>query len=74
MKTLPLLLLTTIFSSLLFLACSKNDSSTTKGKAKMQVYLTDGPGDYEAVYIDVQDIWIMDGRACLMCMQVFMIY
>jgi hypothetical protein len=58
MKTLPLLLLTTIFSSLLFLACSKNDSSTTKGKAKMQVYLTDGPGDYEAVYIDVQDIRI----------------
>jgi hypothetical protein len=57
-KTLALLLLTTISSSLLFFACSKKDSAATDGKAKMQVYLTDGPGDYEAVYIDVQDIKI----------------
>ena len=45
------LLLTAIF---LLASCSKNE----KGTARMQVSLTDGPGDYEALYIDVQDIKI----------------
>jgi hypothetical protein len=35
-------------------SCTKNE----KGTARMQVSLTDGPGDYEALYIDVQDIKI----------------
>jgi hypothetical protein len=35
-------------------SCAKNE----KGQARMQVTLTDAPGDYEAVYIDVQDIKI----------------
>lgn len=54
-KTLPFLLL--ISFSLLLFACSKKDASSS-GKARMQVFLTDGPGDYQAVYIDVQDIKI----------------
>lgn len=39
--------------SLLVISCDKNDSN---GKARLQVYLTDDPGDYEEVLIDVQDI------------------
>jgi hypothetical protein len=39
--------------TLFLISCSKNDST---GKARLQVYLTDDPGDYEEVLIDVQDI------------------
>lgn len=38
-----------IMLSLLWLACSKNDSST----ARLQVRLTDAPGDYQEVNIDI---------------------
>jgi hypothetical protein len=55
-KTL-LLSLSVLTASLFFLAsCDK--SGTTSDRARMQVYLTDDPGDYEAVYIDVQDVRI----------------
>ncbi len=37
------------------LACLKD---STKNKARLQVYLTDSPGDYEAVNIDVKDVMI----------------
>jgi hypothetical protein len=37
-------------------SCTKNE--TSRGSARMQVSLTDGPGDYEALYIEVQDIKI----------------
>jgi hypothetical protein len=54
--------ITKLFSAVLFAAlaflcisCSKNDSN---GKPRLQVYLTDDPGDYEEVLIDVQDILI----------------
>ncbi|GAA0542405.1 hypothetical protein GCM10009415_25580 [Chitinophaga japonensis] len=40
---------------LFFASCSKNDSSNS-GKARFQVALTDDPGDFKAVYIDVQDV------------------
>ena len=36
-------------------SCTKNGAGH-ESKARMQVYLTDAPGDYEAVYIDVQDV------------------
>src|SRR4051794_18394646 len=39
---------------ILLASCSKNE----KGTARLQVSLTDGPGDYEGLYIDVQDIKI----------------
>ena len=47
---LPLVSLTVLNS------CKKN--STNDGNARLQVYLTDAPGDYEAVYIDVKDVQI----------------
>ena len=49
------LLLSVITVSILF-SCKKN--TTSDGTARLQVYLTDDPGDYEAVYIDVKDIQI----------------
>ena len=39
-----------------FYACTKSEAS--KSMARLQVSLTDAPGDYEAVYIDVQDVKI----------------
>ena len=39
-----------------FISCKKN--GTGDGNARLQVYLTDDPGDYEAVYIDVKDVQI----------------
>lgn len=45
---------TLVLAGMLFLAsCSKSDNS---GKARLQVALTDDPGDFKAVYIDVQDV------------------
>ncbi len=40
-----------------FIACQKNVSNSDS-KARLKVYLTDAPGDYEAVYIDVKDVMI----------------
>jgi hypothetical protein len=38
------------------ISCKKNDAGD--GNARLKVYLTDGPGDFEAVYIDVKDVQI----------------
>lgn len=44
---------------LTFTSCNKENSSTGGGeKARLQVALTDDPGDYDAVYIDLQDVRI----------------
>jgi hypothetical protein len=40
----------------IFISCKKNNNSD--GDARLKVYLTDDPGDYEAVYIDVKDVQI----------------
>ncbi|WP_261387392.1 DUF4382 domain-containing protein [Chitinophaga pinensis] len=40
-------------TALLMSACSKDDN---QGKARIQVALTDDPGDFKAVYIDVQEV------------------
>lgn len=55
-KTLLALSLLTI-SSAFFYACQR-DNSTSAGHSRLQVYLTDDPGDYEEVVIDIQDIKI----------------
>jgi hypothetical protein len=46
-----------ILSLLIFVSCKKNNG-TGDGNARLQVFLTDDPGDYEAVYIDVKDVQI----------------
>lgn len=47
-------------ASFLVWACSKKDSQSniSPNKARFQVALTDDPGDYDAVYIDVRDVQI----------------
>jgi hypothetical protein len=56
-NTLTVLAVMTALAVFTF-SCTKNDSSASGGKATFQVYLTDDPGDYEEVRIDVKDILI----------------
>lgn len=59
MKTyvhLTAVLLTFIFS-LSLVSCSKEDKSSS-GKARLEVYLTDDPANYDQVVIDVKDVQI----------------
>ena len=49
-------LILTIVSLPVLISCKKN--GTSDGNARLQVFLTDDPGDYEAVYIDVKDVQI----------------
>lgn len=56
-KTLMALSMLTL-SATLFFSCSKNESSAEKSKARMEVYLTDDPANYDEVVIDVQDVKI----------------
>ncbi len=53
MKNVFVILLTIIFFA--FFACDKNDN---KGDVTLNVRLTDGPGDYQQVNIDIQEIRI----------------
>ena len=54
----PALLTLGLSGLLAFYACSKNESAENNGNARMQVYLTDDPADYDEVIIDVEDIKI----------------
>jgi Domain of unknown function (DUF4382) len=56
-KILSTIAVILLLMSLAFVSCSKNEN-TTRGVARLQVFLTDDPGDYEEVLIDVQDIQI----------------
>jgi hypothetical protein len=58
MKTRTWISLVSLFIlSIAFISsCKKNNSGD--GNARLKVYLTDDPGDYEAVYIDVKDVQI----------------
>ena len=49
-------LILTLVSLTVLISCKKDGASN--GNARLQVYLTDDPGDYEAVYIDVKDVQI----------------
>jgi hypothetical protein len=51
-------LLITAAASFLVLACQRESNNVSSNKARLQVALTDDPGDYDAVYIDVKDIQI----------------
>ena len=47
----------TAISLVFFTSCPKNETKTD-GKAKLAVYLTDDPGDYDEVNVDIQDVQI----------------
>ncbi|GAA4326900.1 DUF4382 domain-containing protein [Flaviaesturariibacter amylovorans] len=47
------------FAGLILAACSKKDiPGTQSNNATLQVYLTDDPGDYDSVVVDVRDVRI----------------
>lgn len=65
----------TLFSvagTVFFTSCTKNsDSNATGGKAKVTMRLTDAPGDYDAVYIDIQKVEVtVEGSAAVELMPV----
>lgn len=39
-----------------FASCSDDDKATLESSARLSVKLTDAPGDYDAVFIDVKDV------------------
>jgi len=49
---ISLLALATVF----FAACSSDDDNSQEQTSRIMVSLTDAPGDYEHVYVDVQDV------------------
>lgn len=55
MKKNPLLLL---LCTMLFIAwaCEKDNTSTPSDKTVLNVHLTDGPGDYQQVNVDIQEV------------------
>lgn len=55
MKLQPLFL-TAFFALILIYACKKDNDSS--GKTQFHVYLTDGPGDYQQVNVDIQQVRI----------------
>ena len=57
MKTKIQLFTVAVVALFTFISCAKNEASST-GKARLQVALTDEPGNYDVVNIEVQDVRI----------------
>ncbi|MDH7460958.1 DUF4382 domain-containing protein [Chitinophagaceae bacterium 26-R-25] len=55
---LQFLTLCLVVLAISFTACNKNDKSASGGTAKLELRLTDAPGNYDAVYIDIQSVKI----------------
>lgn len=54
-KTVFYSLLAVVSMMLLFVSCNK-ETTDTSTQRKLSVYLTDGPGDYQHVYVDIQSV------------------
>lgn len=52
-----------LFCAVVFFAACNDDDSNKEHKSRLKVSLTDAPGDYEHVYIDVRDIKINGNNA-----------
>ncbi|RYY39425.1 MAG: DUF4382 domain-containing protein [Chitinophagaceae bacterium] len=49
-------------TSFLFVSCSKSENSATgAGSGRLEVYLTDAPGNFDSVFVDVQDVRVNYG-------------
>jgi len=65
------LLFTAILASMLVFSCKKDDDNTTNpttnnNTAKVSLHLTDGPADYDAIYIDIQSVEVtMEGSSAV---------
>ena len=58
MKTTILKLFVAAMLIFAFASCSKLDRNSDSDKARMQIFLTDDPGPYQAVFVDIQDVQI----------------
>lgn len=67
-------LFTALMALFVFAACNKDDNNVDPnnnnpsggGNAKVNFHLTDGPGDYDAVYIDIQQVEVtMEGSSAV---------
>ena len=58
MKTTILKLFVAATLIFAFTSCSKLDRNSDSDKARMQIFLTDDPGPYQAVFVDIQDVQI----------------
>ena len=47
---------------LAFASCTKNESPSTQGDAKVQLVLTDAPAEYDAVYVNIKEVKINVGN------------
>lgn len=58
LRKLPLVLATLTLSFTVFFSCAKNEKSAERQKARLEVYLTDDPANYDEVVIDIRDVRI----------------
>jgi hypothetical protein len=61
MRTKLLVILAFVAASIVYISCKKEGNNSGVNKARLQVSLTDAPGDFEAVLIDVKDVRINFG-------------
>jgi len=57
-KSSALVFLVMAMLSLIFIRCNENDSADTSGTSKVMVRLSDAPGDYKEVNLDIKDVLI----------------
>lgn len=58
MKRIAMFICASAFSGFLFMSCKSDDPGTNGDMAHLNLYLTDAPATYDAVYIDIQSVEI----------------
>lgn len=58
MKTKTVAVLMLLLTMVFFISCDEESTPQMSGKSTLLVKLTDSPGDYDAVYVDIQEIKI----------------
>jgi hypothetical protein len=62
MKTKMLTLLAIILmATAVLISCSKSDETTNAGKTKVHIKMTDAPGDFDAINLNVKEIILVSG-------------
>ncbi|MFC0878684.1 DUF4382 domain-containing protein [Saccharicrinis sp. FJH2] len=58
LKRIISLALIFVSAGIIFTSCDENQEGTTSSTSTLRVKLTDSPGDYKAVYVDIQEVKI----------------
>jgi hypothetical protein len=65
-RTLVTGIFAALISTILFFSCSKDSSSSNNGTAHLSMRLTDGPGVYDHIYLDIQQVVVtMSGSSAV---------